>query len=99
MIQIRVRRLTIVCPFTEEVSEPVRRLRAVRQRIIRFFLDYEDVPYVLGLLVLTPLFVILWLFFGRALHPGSWALHKSLDTLAPFHLFLAAEPCSLLGSS
>ena len=58
-------RLTVVRPFSEEVSEPVERLRAVRWRVIRFFRDCEDVPYDMGIFFLVVVIVILRLLSER----------------------------------
>ena len=76
---VKIRRLTIVYPFSEEISEPVRRLRAVRWRVIRFFRDCEDVPYVLGLFAFAVVFSILRLLFGHSVGLGSWDWATSSD--------------------
>ena len=72
-------RLTIVCPFLEEASEPVQRLRAVRWRVIRFFRDCEDVPYDLAIIAVAIAFLILRLLSGDGPGLGSWNLVLTLD--------------------
>jgi len=78
---IMIWRLTIVCPFPEEASEPVQRLRAVRWRVIRFFRDCEDVPYELAIISVAIAFLILRLAFGGGPGLGSWNLAFTLDEL------------------
>jgi hypothetical protein len=73
--------LTIVCPFTEEVSEPVQRRRAVRWRVIRFFRDCEDVPIILGLVSFVFVVTIIWLFLSWSYGSESWDRVASLDDL------------------
>lgn len=88
---ITIWRLTIVCPFSEEVTVPVQRLRAVRWRVIRFFRDCEDVPFVFGLLFLITVFVMLRLLFGCSLHFGFLDWAGNLDALVPSQPFLPVD--------
>jgi len=72
----------------EEVTAPVKRLRAVRWRVIRFFRDCEDVPFVLGFLFLIAVFFVIRLLFYRDLWFGLWNL--GANALVPPHSFLLA---------
>ena len=90
-VRIRILCLTIVCPFTEEVSEPVQRLRAVRWRVIRFFRDCEDVPILLGLFFCVFVISTIWLLLGYSFGFQSWDWSTSLDFLVPPQSFSAAD--------